>query len=427
VVRPTARELVPAALVGSVAALVVGRLGTLTPAFTDYEVEAEPALNALRDGDLGRFLELAPAYGGSLLERAPFALLPGLWGGGGDAVFRAMAVPCLLAGVVLGVALFALARRSGARTGAWAVLLLAAGNPLTLRALEVGHPEELLVGALAVGAALAAARGRPGPAGLLLGLAVAGKPWAALAVVPVIALLPGPRQMLGASLVAAGAGGAVLLPFLLTGAGAVHGAAEVASTSGTIFQPWQALWFLGDHGTVVTGLYGEKPGFRAAPGWAAQVSHPLVVVAGLGVAIAGSVAARRRRAPRHDGLLLLAAVLLARCVLDTWNTSYYALPFLLALLAWEAAARGGVPALTGAATVLCWVSFETLPRLVSPDAQAAFYLAWALPLAASLSWRAVAGRWPITRSSFGSVLRTSQPAAVTATRSSIRTPPASGT
>lgn len=426
-VRPSARELLRAAVVGSAAALVVGRLGLLTPAFTDYEAEAEPALNALRDGDVGRFLELAPTYGGSLLERAPFALVPGLWGGGGDAVFRAMAVPCLLAGVVLGVALFALARRSGARAGAWAVLLLTAANPLSLRALEVGHPEELLVGALAVGAALVAARGRAGWAGLLLGLAVAGKPWAALAAVPVLALLPGPRQMIRASVVAAGAGGAVLLPFLLAGAGAVHGAAEVASTSGAIFQPWQALWFVGDHGTVVTGLYGEKPGFRAAPGWAAQVSHPLVVVAGLGLAIAGAVAARRRRAPWHDGLLLLAAVLLLRCLLDTWNTSYYAVPFLLALLAWEAAARGGVPALTAASTALCWISFETLPRLVPPDAQAAFYLAWALPLAASLSWRAVAGRWPTTRSSLDSVLSTSQPDGVTATRSSIRTPTAPGT
>ena len=47
----------------------------------------------------------------------------------------------------------------------------------------------------------------------------------------------------------------------------------------------------------------------------------------------------RGGAPRVDGeqlLALLALLLLLRCVLDPWNTIYYELPFLLALLAWEA-------------------------------------------------------------------------------------------
>jgi hypothetical protein len=188
----------------------------------------------------------------------------------------------------------------------------------------------------------------------------------------------------------------VLLPFLLAagGGGAVGGAADAASTSGDIFQPWQLFWFLGDHGHVVHGLYGEKVGFRAAPGWVGHVSHPLVLAAGLGLALAGAVAQRRRRAPRTDALLLLASVLLLRCLLDTWNTSYYALPFLLGLLTWEARSGRAWPALTAAATLACWVSFETLPRSATPDVQAAFYLAWAAPLAVALTWRSLAGRWP---------------------------------
>lgn len=390
------RDLAVPTLAASAAACVVGWLGLLTPAFTDYEVEAEPALRALRGGHVGRFLELAPAYGGSLLERAPFALLPSLWGAGGDAVFRSIAVPCLAAGVALGLALFVLARRAGARRGAWGTLLLAAANPITLQALQTGHAEELLVGAMLVGSALLAARGRATGSGVLLGLAVAGKPWALVGAVPVLALLPGVRAAVRGTAAAAVMGAAVLLPFLLTGAGAVHGAATAATTNGIIFQPWQVFWFFGDHGHVVMGVFGDKPGFRAAPQWVGHVSHPLVVVACLGLATVGAAALRRRRAPWTDTLLLLGAVLLVRCVLDTWNTEYYALPFLLALGSWEAATRG-VPLLTGTATLLCWISFETLTSYASPDVQAAFYLAWALPLALALSWRALSGRWGAIR------------------------------
>jgi hypothetical protein len=63
----------------------------VTRAFTDYEVEAEPSLQALRAGDPGAFLDLLPASGGSLVVRSPFALLPGIWGGGDLALFRSMA------------------------------------------------------------------------------------------------------------------------------------------------------------------------------------------------------------------------------------------------------------------------------------------------------------------------------------------------
>src|SRR4051812_14039271 len=183
------------AVVALAGAALVGWLALLTPAFTDYEQEAEPALHALRAGHLRQFLELAPAYGGSLLERAPFALAPSLWGGGADAVFRMVAVPCLVAGAALGLWLYARARERGAGGGAWGALLLAAANPMALRAVEPGHAEELLVGVLIVAAALLAADGRAVWSGLLLGLAVAGKPWAALAVLPVLGLLPGARAL----------------------------------------------------------------------------------------------------------------------------------------------------------------------------------------------------------------------------------------
>src|SRR5215213_1910017 len=74
-------------------------------AFSDYDREAAPAYLELAHGHLGSFLSLSPAYGGSLLLRAPAAMLPVLWGGGELGVFRAAAVPCVLASVALGLVL----------------------------------------------------------------------------------------------------------------------------------------------------------------------------------------------------------------------------------------------------------------------------------------------------------------------------------
>jgi hypothetical protein len=375
----TWRDLAPPALVAGACALLVGVLGLLTPAFTDYELEAEPALLALRDGDWVGFLELAPAYGGSLVLRAPFALLPELWGGGGDALFRSMAVPCLVAGALLAVALW---RRAGTPLAAWVALAVVAANPLTLRALEIGHPEELLGGVLCVAAALAAGRDRAVLAGVLLGLAIANKAWAVLALVPLLAMLTSGRPRF---LAAAGVSAAlVMLPLALAG-GAVEEGAAVARTSGDIFQPWQVWWFLGESGQVVVGTLGEKPGYRVGPDWLTGMAHPLVVL--IPVVISLALLPKLRNRPWHDGLLLLAFALLLRCLLDPWNVSYYSLPFLLALVAWEVHADRRPPLLSVAATFLCWLTLVSLTSMVHPDVQAVAYLAWSVPLAVLMGAR----------------------------------------
>src|ERR1700689_736491 len=95
------------------ASFAMGWLALVGFAWTDYEVEAMPAYTALLHGHIVAFLRLAPAYGGSLLERAPFALAPELWGGGANAVYRMAAVPCLLAAAVLGVFLAHRMRAAG--------------------------------------------------------------------------------------------------------------------------------------------------------------------------------------------------------------------------------------------------------------------------------------------------------------------------
>ena len=164
-------------------------LGLYGFAWNDYETEAQPAFDALAHGHVLEFLRLAPAYGGSLVERAPFALLPGLWGGGALAVYRMVALPCLLAAAALGVWLCARMRAAGradARAGGGA-------RSVRRQPADAARARTRPSRGTARRAACAwprcspAGRERPRSwAGVLLGLAIANKEWALLAAGPVL-------------------------------------------------------------------------------------------------------------------------------------------------------------------------------------------------------------------------------------------------
>jgi hypothetical protein len=382
-------------LAAAAATGATGWLGLYGFAWNDYNNEAQPAVEALIHGHLVTFLKIAPIYGGSLLERAPFALLPGVWGGGPLAVYRMLALPCLLAAMILGLWLVSRMRKRSDGVLACAVALgICVANPLTLAALEVGHPEELFGGALCVGAVLLAVRGRPVWAALLLGLAIANKEWALLAVGPVLLALPA-RRVLCLTLAAA-LSILIVAPFTLVGASVftagLHGA---VSSSSEIFQPWQIWWFLGHHGPVVRGLFGVvKPGYRTAPAWIGAISHPSVLVAGglFSAALWWSRRDQPRAISESDALLLLALVLLTRCMFDTWDNGYYPLPFVLALLCWESLSFRRIPILSLLSVLAVWAGCTWMPSFASADAQGAFFLAWTLPLAASLSVALYASR-----------------------------------
>jgi hypothetical protein len=98
--------------------------------------------------------------------------------------------------------------------------------------------------------------------------------------------------------------------------------------------------------------------------------------------------------------LLLALLLLLRCMLDTWDYVYYPLPFVIALLVWETCSLRRAPLLALAGTALAWVN-GWLSLHSSADFQAAFFLAWSLPFAASLGVMLYlpgrAARWPWPR------------------------------
>jgi hypothetical protein len=365
---------------------LLGWLGLTGFAWNDYDDEASRAVAALREGDVGRFLALSPAYGGSLVLRAPFALVPNLWGGGELAAYRMLAVPCLLAAAVFAVWLVARMRLLGRDSFSRGLALaLVVASPITLRALEIGHPEELLAGVLCVAALLVAGGRRTLLAGLLLGLAIATKAWALVAVGPVLLAAPTGRVRTAAVAVAVAA--VVYAPFL-TQPSAAMSTARIATETGTIFQPWQATWFLGEHAGVVRSINEVKPGYRTPPAWLSPISHPVIV---LGAGALSLLWWRRRRgAPWHEALLLLALLLHLRCLLDPFNTVYYCLPFLLAIATWESLRTRRPPLIALAATAAAWLTFQIAPQSLTADQQSLLYLAWSVPLAAVLAVRTFA-------------------------------------
>jgi Glycosyltransferase family 87 len=391
--RRVVRENALCALLASAGCATLAWLGLYGFAWNDYDNEVRPALDALSAGHVLDFLRLAPAYGGSLIERAPFALLPQLWGGGELAVYRTLALPCLLAAAVLGVWLVARMRSEGRPALARALTLgVCVANPVTLYALELGHPEELLGACLCVAAVLIAAGATPGPrrallAGVLLGLAIANKEWALIAAGPVLLALPRGRRLL--CLLGAGAtAGALLAPLLLLSPGGFDaGTRALATPASAIFEPWQLWWFLGHHGALVHGAFGvPRPGFRTPPGWTGAVTHPLILA--VAVAISGVLWRRNGRLGERQALLALSLLMLLRCLLDTWDVAYYPLPFLLGLLAWEVRGEAmRLPVLALSSTALVWFNFQWMQVHASPDVQAAFFLAWSLPLTAWLCAR----------------------------------------
>jgi Glycosyltransferase family 87 len=402
--RSCARKNAVATVTAGMAIFAVAWLGLTRWMGTDYNLEARPAFDALVSGHLLQFLQIAPAYGGSLLMRAPFVLVPRLWGAGQLAIYRAAAAPCLLASAVFGVWLLARMRALGRDRIAMALALLACvANPITLVALHEGHPEELLGAVLCVAAVLLAMSDRPVWSGVLLGLAIANKEWALLATGPVLLALGDrrPRALLSAVGVAA----IFTAPFLLAGSGGFAAAVKSAAVQPSpIFNPWQAWWFFGSHGHIVRDLNGAiKVGYRTPPGWIGSIAHPLIVAMTVPLTLL-CVWLRRRgyRRPRHEALLLLVLLLLLRCLLDPWDTLYYSLPLLFALLAWETLTFARPPVLAVVAPFLAWVVFYWTPHPLSPDRQATMFL---LVATAVLITSAVALYLPGARAALAQRLR----------------------
>ena len=232
---------------------------------------------------------------------------------------------------------------------------------------------------LAVIGVLLAVSGRVSVAGVALGLAVACKQWAVLAILPAMAAAP--RGWLRIGVWAVVVGTAATLPMLL-GKPDFATAQVGAAHAGSIFRSQTWLWPLG----IVEddGVFGP----RSAPGWLAPLSRPIIV--GMALPLTALWWRLGDRARRHDALLLLALLFLLRCTLDPWNVDYYFLPCALSLATWELCDGRRLPVVGLCAALLPFVAFRSLPWSYG-DSLFVLNAAMTIPLAGWLLWR-ISGR-----------------------------------
>jgi hypothetical protein len=374
----------PALLIclGTVAAVVALR----SPFGIDYDNDAQPAIDALREGRFQDAFAQQPLMGSfSVAIRAPFAELSELFDDESPLLeYRLGAVPCLLVGAALAWWLWermTTAERPASVRAAVAALIVI--NPMVFFALESGHPEEVLGAALCVAAVLAAGHRRAVLAGVFLGLAIATKYWAVVAVVPALLALPAQKRR-DAALVGGALGLALLAPFAL---GAPERFRDLMESIAQLDAPAFSfsVWW-----PFASTPAGGAVGPAYVPDAVEMLSHPLIVFAPVPL---GLLYARRSDRPWEQALLLLALVLLLRCVLDPVDNGYYHVPFLFALVSYEALQARGFPKASIIASAVLWLDVNHIWADGHRDLANAIYLAWALP---TLAWMAMT-LWPALR------------------------------
>jgi hypothetical protein len=351
----------------------------------DYSTDGGPALDALLHHGLRAFAHAAPAMGSlSLLVRAPFAIMAP--GASQLDVYRWGALPCVLAVAALALVLARIARRRGTGAlGQWAIVLVALLNPMVSSAIELGHPEELLAASLAVGALVAAIERRALLATLLLGLALACKQWAIVAVLPVLFVLE--RERVRALMGALGVALVVTLPQIV-GAPLSYFHNQIflahAGFRTTHIASWWRPLAVRTVLEVRIGHSQIPESVYRIPAAAFGLVRPLLISVDLLIAAA---TARVRRLPlrRDDALALLALVVLLRSTLDTETEPYYHSAFLLALLAWDAMRGERLPVRALLTAAVAWIVFDRLiPPHVSSGAPGLWYTGCTLAAAAVL-------------------------------------------
>jgi hypothetical protein len=362
----------------------------------DYLTDGGPPIDALVHGRLHDFLAARPLMGPfSLFIRAPFAALADLSAHSSlqalyNDQYRFGVFPCLVVAGIFGLVLARIMEQRGSsRLAQAAVVALCVVNPVSRRAVYLEHPEEVLGAALLAGAAVAGLRRRPWLAALLLAFAVMNKQWAVIGaptVVLIIVLANERERLRGPAFMLLGVGCLLLIPLLVVDAGSLwEMTRRMADIRHTPVWP-ASIWY-----RLVPPLSGDElhlwaHDLRHMPDWLGLVSRPFIIA--LGVALPLAFARRVAADLVGRGLVLLALVMLVRCVLDPADNGYYHVPFLMALVA--ADAMNGRFWATAVACVL--LQAPTTLKLSAQDL-ALFYALWAPAFAVYLGGRAYGLDW----------------------------------
>jgi hypothetical protein len=359
--------------------------------------DAAPSLHALAGGDVAGFFRAQQDIGlTSLLLRAPAVAVARAAGASTAGEYRAGALVCMVATALLAVWLAYLARRGGAPVpSVVGFLVLVAVLLLWSRSLFFGHPEEPLAAMLALLAAMLALDGRPLGAGVALGLAIATKEWALLAA-PGVVFCAAPAVWKRTAVAAVAIAAVLTATMAVASPDSFRAAHDAQSHAETRTVTPASAWFRLGHKKVVAASATAIAYVVYPPREIGRWCRELVVLL---AALTAVLFVRRRGFGSPDALALIALAFVMRSVLDTQVFSYHVEPMLLAVAAWEVAARQRVP-VVAAAAIAC---FELTARVVAPhmsaDAFNAIYLGWTLPLAAymgvvALGAPSAAPGWP---------------------------------
>lgn len=378
-------------LLAPVAVISAWIAGT-TKTVGDWSLAGQPAVHALGQGDVGRSLAHETLMGPfAVLVEAPFSALAR---GGTLSEYHWASLPCLLALGCLGLYLASLAGRRGAppltRLLIAVICLL---NPLTFEALKSGHPEELLTAALAVGAVATASQGHSRRTAVLLGLAIASKQWAVIGFLPVLMALPGQRFKVGLGAVVIAA--LLILPRFISSPETFSSSQNSAAHTPRAVTPLSA-WYQFANQTTETHEVGSTRLVvhrHLAPQFARAFAHPLIVVLAFVLPL---LLVLRRGAiglTGEDAMALLALLMLLRCALDPVDNLYYHLPFLLALVGWDALSAKGLPIRSIAGMALVLFFWRWGHHLESVTAFSISYTAVAVAVGCLISVSLFRPRW----------------------------------
>ena len=313
-----------------------------------------PAITALLRGDLAGVAHHQPVIGlTSIIWRAPFVALASIFSGRTLLGYQFGVFACALVAGWVGIVVAGQAR---ARGQSWPVALgavtLMVLSPLTIGARLGGHPEELLAGALCVGAVLAALDDRPVLAGVLLGLALGTKQWTPVAVVPAfIACRVGRFWMLA---VAAAVGAPLALALPLADPAAFSSAAKLIGNLNEVSMLSWWFPFSVSHTVTVQVIGGPATATSHLLPFGLTRTKAVWLIPAVAVLVGWCFQRSRTERDPVDALGLLALLVLLRCTLDPSNVSYYHVPFVIALLAWETITRRGLPLISLLAIAGIW-------------------------------------------------------------------------